>query len=176
MSTKTASVALDGAHLRFVGRTGSGHRIVLDDTAGDSGPRPAELVPLALAGCTAMDVISILRKKRQEIDGYEVRTTGTQREDAPHVFTRIDVVHEVKGEALDVEAVRRAIELSATRYCAVGATLAGGETVIHHSYLVIDHAGRRQTGEVVILGPGDRVEVLEPSVHEPYPGEPAVPV
>lgn len=136
MSTKTAAVALDGEHLRFIGRTGSGHRIVLDDGAGDAGPRPAELVPLALAGCTAMDVISILRKKRQTIQRYEVRASGRQLDDAPAVFSRIDVIHDVTGEDVDVEAVRRAIELSATRYCAVGATLATGDTVIHHAYVI----------------------------------------
>jgi putative redox protein len=164
MSTKTASVTLDGGHLRFVGRTGSGHRIVIDDTAGDTGPRPAELIPLALAGCTAMDVISILRKKRQEIAHYEVRAMGTQREDAPNVFTRIDVVHDVEGTDIDIEAVRRAIELSATRYCAVGSTLATGVTEIHHTYVVRTGADEPLTGEVVVLGPAGRADVRTPSV------------
>jgi putative redox protein len=159
MTTKTAAVALDGPHLRFVGRTGSDHRLVLDDSGGDTGPRPAELVPLALAGCTAMDVISILRKKRQEVDHYEVCVSGIQRDDPPAIYTRLDVVHEVAGEDVDVEAVRRAIELSATRYCAVGATLAAGVTVIHHAYVVTDRSGRRSEAEVVVLGPGGRVDV-----------------
>jgi putative redox protein len=161
MTTKFASVTLDGGHLRFVGRTGSGHRVVLDDAAGGSGPRPAELVPLALAGCTAMDVISILRKKRQVVDRYEVRASGTQRDEPPALFTRIDVVHEVSGPDLDIEAVRRAIELSATRYCAVGATLASGVTEIHHRYVVGDGSDEPRTGEVVVLGPGSVVELVE---------------
>ncbi len=162
MSTKTASVALDGRYLRFEGRTGSGHTIVLDGSQGDSGARPAELLPLALAGCTAMDVISILRKKRQEVTHYEVRTSGTQRDEAPAIFTRIDVVHDVVGPDLDVEAVRRAIELSATRYCAVGSTLATGVTEIHHSYVVTDPKGERRSGEVVVLGPGGEVRTMDP--------------
>lgn len=155
MTVKTASVTLDGQHLRFVGRTESGHRIVIDDSAGDAGPRPAELVALALAGCTAMDVVSILRKKRQEVTHYEVRAKATQREDPPHLFTRIDVVHDVEGTAIDVEAVRRSIELSATRYCAVGGTLATGITEIHHAYVVRDTDVRDEpaTGEVVVTGP-----------------------
>ncbi|MDH4142104.1 MAG: OsmC family protein [Chloroflexota bacterium] len=162
MSTKTASVALDGQHMRFEGRTGSGHAVVLDGSEGDSGARPVELLPLALAGCTAMDVISILRKKRQEVTRYEVRTSGTQRDEAPFVFTRIDVVHDVVGPDLDVEAVRRAIELSATRYCAVGSTLATGVTEIHHSYVVTDPDGGRRSGEVVVLGPGGEVRTIDP--------------
>jgi putative redox protein len=161
MTTKSASVTLDGGHLRFVGRTGSGHRIVLDDAAGGGGPRPAELVPLALAGCTAMDVISILRKKRQIVERYEVRATGTQRDEPPALFTRIDVVHVVSGPVLDIESVRRAIELSATRYCAVGATLAAGATEIHHRYVVGDGTGEPRTGEVVVLGPESLVELVE---------------
>ena len=161
MSTKTASVTLDGGHLRFIGRTGSGHRVVLDDSAGDAGPRPAELVPLALAGCTAMDVISILRKKRQDVTHYEVRTSGTQRDEAPATFTRLDVVHDIEGPDLDLAAVRRAIELSATRYCAVGSTLSTGVTEIHHTYVVRDGTGldEPRIGEVVILGPNGLVEI-----------------
>lgn len=162
MSVKSATVTLDGTHVRFVGRTGSGHRLVIDDREGDTGPGPSELIPLALAGCTAMDVISILRKKRQDVEHYEVSATGTQREDPPALFTRIDVVHEVRGQALDVEAVRRAIELSATRYCAVGSTLATGVTEIHHAYDVIDEHGEHHTGEMVVLGPLGHVEVMAP--------------
>lgn len=160
MSTKTAAVQLDGDHLRFVGRTGSGHRIVLDDAAGDGGPRPAELVPLALAGCTAMDVISILRKKRQVVTRYEVRTSGTQRDESPAIFTRLEVIHDVEGPALEVEAVRRAIELSATRYCAVGSTLATGEAEVVHRYVIRDGTGGEPIrGDVVILGPDGLIEL-----------------
>jgi putative redox protein len=154
MAVKTATVTLDGGDLRFVGRTGSGHSLVLDDGRSDTGPRPAELVPLALAGCTAMDVISILRKKRQDVTGYEVRTEGIQSDEHPNAFTRIDVVHVVEGPALDVEAVRRAIELSATKYCSVGATLSSGITEIRHGFVVRDASGAEVSGEVIVLGPG----------------------
>ncbi len=154
MATKTASVVLEGDGLRFAVETGSGHTFVLDDAAGDSGARPAELVPAAVAACTAMDVISILRKKRQVVTRYEVRASGQQTEGAhPAVFTRVDVVHVIDGPALDIGAVRRAIELSATRYCSVGGTLATGVTEIHHAYLVHDEAGDERMGEVVVTGP-----------------------
>jgi putative redox protein len=154
MALKTGSVTLDGEGLRFNARVGSGHTIVLDDGHGDTGMRPAELVPIAVAGCTAMDVISILRKKRQEITGYEVRTEGVQMDEHPHAFTRIDVVHVVEGPAVDVDAVRRAIELSATKYCSVGATIASGIAEVRHSYLVRDASGAERSAEVIVLGPG----------------------
>ncbi len=164
MSVKTASVALAGLGLGLVGRTGSGHRILLDDTAGDTGARPSELVPLALAGCTALDVISILRKKRQEVTRYEVHASGIQRDDPPAAFTRIDVVHEVDGPSIDVEAVRRSIELSATRHCSVGATLSAGEVEIRHAFIVRSGGAAPVAADVVVLGPAGRVEVLAPAV------------
>lgn len=154
MATKTASVTLEGGDLRFVGGTGSAHALVLDDSVGDTGMRPAELVPLALAGCTAMDVISILRKKRQEVSRYAVEAVGEQQVDHPNAFTRIDVTHTVEGAGIQVEAVRRAIELSATRYCSVGATLSSGSVEIHHAYVVRDTlSGTEESAEVLVLGP-----------------------
>ncbi len=153
MSQKTARVALEGDGLRFSATTGSGHSLVLDDAAGGGGPSPSELVPVAVAACTAMDVISILRKKRQQVTRYEVEASGWQREEAnPAIFTRIEILHVVDGPAVDVEAVRRAIELSATRYCSVGGTLSTGSTEIHHAYLLRTDAGE-QRGEVVVTGP-----------------------
>jgi putative redox protein len=152
MSRKTAVVTLHGVGSRFVARTGTGHEIVLDDGEGDTGPRPAELVPVAVAACTAMDVISILRKKRQEVSSYRVECAGQQRdEESPHVFTRVDVTHFVDGPDLDVESVRRSIELSASRYCSVGGTLATGITEIHHSY-VVHSKGGDTAAEVIVTG------------------------
>ena len=160
MAVKTASITLEGGDLRFVARSGSGHTLVLDDGQSDTGMRPSELVPLAVAGCTAMDVISILRKKRQEVSRYEVRASGEQQAGHPNAFTRIDVVHVIEGETIDVEAVRRAIELSATKYCAVGATLSTGMTEIHHAYLVRDEHDEERMAEVIVTGPRETTDVL----------------
>ncbi|HWH36707.1 MAG TPA: OsmC family protein [Candidatus Limnocylindrales bacterium] len=156
MSAKAATISLEGDGLRFIARAGSGHSIVLDNGAGDTGMRPAELIPVALAGCTAMDVISILRKKRQLVTRYDVQATGIQQDDPPHAFTQIDVAHVVEGPRIDDEAVRRAIELSATKYCSVGGTLATGVTEIHHAYLVRDDDGER-TAEVIVTGPEEPI-------------------
>jgi putative redox protein len=152
MATKTAVLTLTNDSMRFEAVVGSGHTIVMDNADGDTGARPAELVGAALAACTAMDVISILRKKRQEVARYEVRTSGEQMDEHPHAFTRFDVVHVVDGD-VDPEAVRRAIELSATRYCSVGSTLSSGVVEIHHSYLIRLPDGDERYGEVVVTGP-----------------------
>jgi putative redox protein len=153
MATKTVTARLAGEGLQLSAETGSGHTIVMDDAEGDTGPRPAELLMVALAGCTAMDVASILRKKRQPFRRYEVRVAGDQREDPPpHVFERVRVIHVVEGD-VEVEAVRRAIELSATKYCTVSGNLAAGLSQIHHAYLVRDVVGEEHYGEVVVTGP-----------------------
>jgi hypothetical protein len=81
---------------------------------------------------------------------------GEQREEPhPHIFVRIEVVHELEGQDLDPEAVRRAIELSATRYCTSAAMLSAGGAEIHHRF-VIRHGGARldEEGEVIVTGPG----------------------
>ncbi len=148
--------------MRFAITTGSGHSLAIDDADGDSAPRPAELLLAAQAGCTALDVASILAKKRQIFDTYEVSVTGEQREDRhPHVYQQIDIVHEFKGADLDVAAVRRAIELSATRYCTASAMFSAGPAEIHHRYVVGRGDGRPvEAGEAVVTGPGDDPDAL----------------
>jgi putative redox protein len=135
----TASVALDSG-ISFRGRTGTGHQLILDapeEAGGENrGPRPVELVLLGLAGCTGMDVISILRKMRQDVTGYEVQVRGDERApDHPKVFTRVTVEHIVRGRALTEASVARAVELSATRYCPVSAML-GATAQVTHTYRI----------------------------------------
>ena len=150
------------AGMRFQITTGSGHSMAIDDAEGDSAPRPAELLLAAQAGCTALDVASILAKKRQSFASYEVSVTGEQREDRhPHVYVRIEIVHEFEGSDLDVAAVRRAIELSATRYCTASAMFSAGPAEIHHRYVVSRGAGRPdESGEVVVTGPSEDPDAL----------------
>lgn len=160
MAIKTVSATLDGDGMRLIARTGSGHTVVMDNAEGDTGPRPAELLVVAQAGCTAMDVISILRKKRQEVTRYEVRVIADQRDEPPpHVFVRIRIVHAVEG-TIDVEALRRAIELSATKYCTVTGNLASGVAEIHHAYVMRDATGEERYGEVIVTGPAESPETL----------------
>jgi putative redox protein len=155
---KTVTAHLDDSNgLRFRVTSGSGHEIVADDVEGDGGPRPTELLLMALAGCTAMDVISILRKKRQAVDRYEVEVSGTQRADHPAVFEQIDVLHVVAGQ-VEREAVRRAVELSATRYCSVGATLSSGVTQLRHAFRLTGPHGIVDEDQVCITGPHEPVD------------------
>jgi putative redox protein len=154
MATRTAEIRHEGG-FRFVARTGSGFEIALDDEAGGTGPRPTEVLAAALGGCTGMDVISILAKKRQVVSRYAIRVVGDQRVAHPHAFRWIEITHEVEGPEIDVEAVRRAIELSATRYCSVSTAQASGIAEIHHRYVVTSPEDAAPVeGVAVVTGPG----------------------
>jgi putative redox protein len=129
--------------MRFEVQAGSGHYITLDaaEQGGghNEGFRPMELLLVGLAGCTGMDVISILRKKRQDVTGYEVHVQGVRAEEHPMVFVEITVEHVVTGHHLQPEAVARAIELSEERYCGAGAML-GKVAHLTHTYRIVEAA------------------------------------
>jgi len=116
-------MTVEGTGRQFVAETPSGHTVLMDDAQGQTGPKPIELALLALGGCTAFDVINILRKKRQVVTGYEVEVRAEQHEEPPNYFTRVEIQHRLHG-TIDPGAVERAIELSETRYCSVGAMIA----------------------------------------------------
>jgi putative redox protein len=105
----------------FVGIPESGFPVQMDADAAfggtNSGVEPMELIALGLAGCTAMDVISILRKKRQQVTQFEVRVDAPRSPEYPKVFTSALITYVVSGKNIDEAAVLRAMELSATRYC-----------------------------------------------------------
>src|SRR3972149_5853888 len=104
-----------------------GRRHIMVDASGDNGddrgPTPMDLLLAALAGCTAMDVVSILRKSRQPFTGLVVRVDGEQAPDHPHRYTRLALTYEVHGAGVDRRAVERAVALSEERYCSVRASL-----------------------------------------------------
>jgi len=148
--------------MHFRADPSSGHPLDFDDRASDQGGSPVETVLTALGACSAMDVISIATKKRQAIREYLVHVTGSQRDEYPQVFTDIDVVHEVTGDGLSEAAIRRSIELSATKYCPVNAMISAGATVVRHRY-VIHGTGVdpfEAAGEVIATGPYRRPEIL----------------
>jgi putative redox protein len=114
---------LEGARLRFGVQVGE-LAFALDTGPEAEGPSPVQVVQAALGGCTAMDVISILRKKRQQVTGYEVEVLAERRLDQhPRIFTRMEIIHRVRGRGINPAAVAEAIELSDTKYCAVHAML-----------------------------------------------------
>lgn len=120
MANTATMTLIDG--LRFTAETGSGHRVELDSRTDDAplaAPSPMELQLVALGGCTAMDVISILRKMRQEVKEYTLQLTGERASEHPKVYTTIDVVHRLRGRGIAEDSVRRAIQLTIERYCPV---------------------------------------------------------
>ena len=114
--------------MSFEGTADSGFKVNLGTAAqfggDDDGFRPLELMLISLAGCTGMDVISILQKKRQDVKGFEVKVHAERAQEHPKVFTSITVEYIVSGNDLDPEAVNRAVELSSTKYCPAQAMLA----------------------------------------------------
>jgi putative redox protein len=125
MSTEDpiAVVQLAGGDL-FVGFSPSGYAVAIDtDRDRNSAPSPMELLLLALGSCTGVDVVSILRKKRQNVTDYRVEVRGQRREDHPRSYKRMEVHHIVTGRNISERSVAQAIELSEQKYCSVAATL-----------------------------------------------------
>ena len=151
--------------MAFRAEPSSGHPMDFDDRKSNSGASPVETVLSALGACSAMDIISIVGKKRQAVTRYRLEVTGTQRDEYPQVFTEITVTHELDGTGLSLAAIRRAIELSATKYCPVNAMVSAGATVVHHRYRVHSEASGSLApfdaeGEVLSTGPYRRPDVL----------------
>jgi putative redox protein len=132
---RTATLLHEGGS-RFVATTGSKRTIVYGDTIERGELSPVETLMVSLAACSGMDVWPISTKKRQKISRYEIRVEATQRDEYPQVLTRVDVTHVVEGPHVEEAAIRRAIELSATKYCPVSAMLSAGATEVHHGYVV----------------------------------------
>jgi putative redox protein len=173
---RTATLVHEGGQ-RFVATTGTRRSIVYGDDAAANELSPVETVVVNLGACSAMDVIGIAAKKRQEITAYRIHLEATQRDEYPQILTRIVVTHEVEGPVVEVAAIRRAIELSATKYCPVNAMLSAGATEIHHRYVVRSTGPEpvEVEGEAVVTGPYRRPETLAAAGAPGQPGEPGAP-
>jgi putative redox protein len=151
--TLSASVDLLDT-MAFRATTGTGHEVVMDAApevgGGDAGPRPMEMLLVGFGGCTGMDVISILRKMRQDVTGYQIRLGGERATDHPKIFTSISVEHVVRGRGLSSDAVRHAVELSAARYCSAAAML-NRAARIEETYRIVDEvSGQELTGALPV--------------------------
>jgi putative redox protein len=134
---------------QFVASGTGGHSIVLDAPHGRAtwhGFKPSELLLAALAGCTAVDVVDILRKKRQPVSSLRVVADGQQNAEPPYAFEHIHVRFEVEGPRVSAQAVERAISLSQEKYCSVAATVRGVATITT-SYTITDTAQPAQSPE-----------------------------
>lgn len=135
--TKKAIIHFAGDEL-FIGTSPSGHAQTIEtNSKRNSAATPMELLLVALGSCTGVDVISILKKKRQHVTDYRIEVSGERRADFPRSFTRMQVKHIVRGRGVSKQAVERAIELSETKYCSVAATLRSGVEIVT-SYEVIE--------------------------------------
>ena len=135
-----ASVHFAGDDL-FVAITPSGHaQVVETNSARASAATPMELLLLALGACTAVDVITILRKKREAVTDYRVEVRGARRAEYPRKYTRMEVRHVVRGRGVSERAVAQAVELSETKYCSVAATLRPGVELVTTYEIIEDPA------------------------------------
>jgi putative redox protein len=138
-----SAVLIHDGGMRFRATTGTGRTYVFGDDAEANEYSPVETVAASLAACTGMDVVSIL-------DEY------------PQVFTRIEVVHVLEGTVLVESAVRRAIELSASKYCPVNAMVSAGATEVHHAFRMRSTGAEptEASGEVTVTGPDRRPDIV----------------
>jgi putative redox protein len=119
-----------GEDFRFEGRDANGHTVEIDAEVTGSGAKPADLLPISLAACTAWDVVNILRKQRQDLRGLQVDIRSEQEPHAPWAFKKIHMAFIITG-AVDPAKALRAIELSEEKYCAVAATIRATVTITH---------------------------------------------
>ena len=135
------TVKWTGEGMSFVAETGSNHALIMDGAPEAGGrnlaPRPMELLLAGTGGCTAFDVVMILKKGRHAVSGCEVALKAERAETEPKVFTRIHFHYKVSGKSLRPEAVARAIELSKSKYCSASIML--GETAkITHDFEIVE--------------------------------------
>jgi putative redox protein len=152
MANTATMTLIDG--LRFNAETGSGHTVELDSRTDETplaAPTPMELQLVALGGCAAMDVISILRKMRQDVTEYAVELTGERASEHPKVYTTVDVVHRLRGRDIAEDSVRRAIELTIERYCPVFNMLYP-KVAIRELYTIEDESSGAKTEGIVTRG------------------------
>ena len=127
-------------HMTFVGESDSGHSVVMDsspDAGGrDLGVRPMEMLLLGLGGCTSIDVVSILKKSRQQVLDCEVSLEAERADEVPKVFTRIHIHFIVSGKDLDPAKVDRAVSLSADKYCSASRMLEKTAKITHDFEIV----------------------------------------
>lgn len=116
---------------QFVGVDSTRHSVVLSTTSDGTGVKPSDMLLIALAACSAVDVVNILEKKRQALTGLEIRVQGQQDAEPPWAFRKIQVTYIVRGRGLSEKAVQQAIELSEEKYCSVAATLRGVAEITH---------------------------------------------
>lgn len=131
----------------FVTESGSGHAVVVDGApeygGRNLGPRPMELLLMGLGGCTSFDVVTILKKARQDVTSCEAELEAERADAVPAVFTKIHVHFKVRGRGLKEAQVKKAVDLSADKYCSASIMLGQAGVVITHDFEIVeDDAGK----------------------------------
>ena len=121
--------------MQFIARAGDGPAVVLDSSDGGSGPSPMELVLFGVAGCTAIDVIMIMQKKRADVIDFQVNISGERADDHPKRYTKIHIEYVLSGRDIKPNAVEQAIQLSEEKYCGASASL---NADIDSSYKIVE--------------------------------------
>ncbi len=128
--------------VKFVGKSGTGHEVVMDgppDHGGkDQGPRPMEMLLLGLGGCSSFDVVGILQKSRQDVHDIDVEIEAERANEVPAVFTKIHLNFVVSGTGIKESLVKRAVSLSAEKYCSASLMLQSAGVEVSHSYEIIE--------------------------------------
>ncbi|VAW31768.1 OsmC/Ohr family protein [hydrothermal vent metagenome] len=135
-NAKTAEIVWSGKELQFSGTLGSGYTFDLNSNASKVGGSPMEFLLAGVAGCTAMDVISILQKMRQKVHEFSVEISGVRAEEHPKVYTEVEITYVVRGESINPDNVARAIELSKTIYCSASQMFQRAGTKLHTNYRI----------------------------------------
>ena len=137
MPDYTATIQSNGDDI-FIGTNKTGKSVTIDTNSDRRyAPTPMELLLIAVGGCTAVDVVDILRKKRQEVSDYKIELSGERRDEHPRSFSKINVHHIVYGRNISAQAVESAIKLSNEKYCSVAATVRPTATITT-SYEIIE--------------------------------------
>jgi len=148
---KNVQVTWTGPGMRLVGDVEGGPSILLDSSNPEygthSGPAPMELLLLGLAGCTAMDVISIMAKKRQPMTNLQVKVQAENAEKHPKIWTKIHLEYIAYGEGISETALERAIELSESTYCSANAMLSKAAEIAH-SYRIVEAVNPNKPGTI----------------------------
>jgi putative redox protein len=155
MNTKQA-VVKQVSGVTLAAKSDSGHWVMMDGSptfgGSSAASSPKELLLMALGGCTANDVIPILKKRKAPVDSIEIRLSGSVREEHPQIFTDIHIEYLISGEGVDPADVERAIELSTTKYCAISAMLQPAVRITHAYSILAPHEPSEAAGAMVTTG------------------------
>ena len=123
---------------KIVGESGTGHSVVMDSIDSNKGVGPMEMILLGVGGCTSIDVLSILKKSKQDVIDFEVRVEAEREEKHPRVFQEVNIHYIIKGRKISESHVKRAIELSTEKYCGASITLGRSGTKMKYTHEIVN--------------------------------------